>query len=314
MYGVDGKKLSFWYKCFLSNYKEWNQRYHAADYVLFKENIGERLSMDETCLSQGELYTIITNKSAHGGKGSLVAMIKGTRSEDIIYYLNHLPRTKRLKVKEITIDLSPSMRLIAKRAFPNATIVSDRFHVQKLMNEAINDLRVDYRWQAIDQENEEVAFAKEIGRKFIPHTFENGDTRRQLLARSRHIVMKHHSKWTDSQKRRAAILFREYPAIEEAYGVSMKLTDIFNTKCNKSVALTKLARWYGEVEKLNCKFFNSVTQTMQNNYATIVNYFENRSTNASAESFNAKVKAFRNQFRGVADIPFFIFRLATIFA
>ena len=314
MYGVDGKKLSFWYKCFLSNYKEWNQRYHAADYVLFKENIGERLSMDETCLSQGELYTIITNKSAHGGKGSLVAMIKGTRSEDIIYYLNHLPRTKRLKVKEITIDLSPSMRLIAKRAFPNATIVSDRFHVQKLMNEAISDLRVDYRWQAIDQENEEVAFAKEIGRKFIPHTFENGDTRRQLLARSRHIVMKHHSKWTDSQKRRAAILFREYPAIEEAYGVSMKLTDIFNTMCNKSVALTKLARWYEEVEKLNCKFFNSVTQTMQNNYATIVNYFENRSTNASAESFNAKVKAFRNQFRGVADIPFFIFRLATICA
>lgn len=314
MYGVDGKKLSFWYKYFISSYEDWEQRYHAADYVLFKENIGERLSMDETCLSQGELYTIVTNKSAHGGKGSLVAMIKGTKSEDIIYYLNHLPRAKRLKVKEITIDLSPSMRLIAKRAFPNATIVSDRFHVQKLMNEAISDLRVDYRWQAIDQENEEINFAKEIGRKFIPHTFENGDTRRQLLARSRHIVMKHHSKWTESQKRRASILFREYPAIQEAYGVSMKLTEIFNTKCNRSVALTKLARWYDEVEKLNCKFFNSVIQTMQNNYATITNYFENRSTNASAESFNAKVKAFRNQFRGVADIPFFIFRLAKIFA
>lgn len=314
MYGVDGKKLSFWYKYFISSYEDWEQRYHAADYVLFKENIGERLSMDETCLSQGELYTIVTNKSAHGGKGSLVAMIKGTKSEDVIYYLNHLPRAKRLKVKEITIDLSPSMRLIAKRAFPNATIVSDRFHVQKLMNEAISDLRVDYRWQAIDQENEEINFAKEIGRKFIPHTFENGDTRRQLLARSRHIVMKHHSKWTESQKRRASILFREYPAIQEAYGVSMKLTEIFNTKCNRSVALTKLARWYDEVEKLNSRFFNSVIQTMQNNYATITNYFENRSTNASAESFNAKVKAFRNQFRGVADIPFFIFRLAKIFA
>lgn len=270
--------------------------------------------MDETSLSQGELYTIITNKSAHGGKGTLVAMIKGTKSEDVIYYLNHLPRAKRLKVKEITIDLSPSMRLIAKQAFPNATIVSDRFHVQKLMNEAVSDLRVDFRWQAIDQENKEIALAKELGRKFISHTFENGDTRRQLLARSRHVVMKHHSRWTDSQKRRARILFREYPAIEEAYNVSMKLTDIFNTKCNKGIALTKLARWYDEVERLNCKFFNSVIQTMQNNYATIVNYFENRSTNASAESFNAKIKAFRSQFRGISDIPFFIFRLATIFA
>ena len=51
-----------------------------------------------------------------------------------------------------------------------------------------------------------------------------------------------------------------------------------------------------------------------NNYQTILNYFDNRSTNASAESFNAKVKAFRSQFRGVRDIPFFIFRLAKIFA
>ena len=185
------------------------------------------------------------------------------------------------------------------------------FMYRKLMNEAISDLRIDYRWQAIDLENTEIAFAKEVGRKFIPHTFKNGDTRRQLLARSRHIVMKHFSKWTDSQRRRAEILFREYPAIEEAYN---ELTEIFNTKCDKSVALTKLARWYDEGEKMNCKFFNSVIQTMQNNYATIANYFENRSTNASAESFNAKVKAFRNQFRGVSDIPFFIYRLTMLFA
>ena len=314
MYGVDGDNLSRWYKHCISDYEEWEQRYHAMEYILFKENIGERLSMDETCLSQGELYTIVTNKSAHGCKGTLVAMIQGTKSENVIYYLSKLPRTKRLKVKEITIDLSPSMKLIAKRAFPNATIVSDRFHVQKLMNEAISDLRVDYRWKAIDQENQEIALAKEVGRKFIPHTFENGDTRRQLLARSRHIVMKHFSKWTDSQKRRAEILFREYPAIEEAYSISMKLTQIFNTQCEKNVALTKLSQWYDEVERLNCKFFNSVILTMQNNYGTIANYFENRSTNASAESFNAKVKAFRNQFRGVSDIPFFIYRLKTIFA
>ena len=43
-------------------------------------------------------------------------------------------------------------------------------------------------------------------------------------------------------------------------------------------------------------------------------YFENRTTNAAAESFNAKVKAFRAQFRGVRDIPFFIYRLTKLFA
>ena len=175
----------------------------------------------------------------------------------------------------------------------------------------------------------------------MPHVFENGDTRRQLLVRSRHIVMKHHSKWTDSQRRRAEILFWEYPDLARAYEVSMDLTKIYNeTRLSKrdldaidgfrgslrenamfeavdkvrGVAMSKLARWYNEVEGLNCRYFGSVIQTMQNNYDTIANYFINRSTNASAESFNAKVKAFRAQFRGVRDIPFFIFRLSKLFA
>ena len=156
--------------------------------------------------------------------------------------------------------------------------------------------------------------AKECGRKFISHTFDNGDTRRQLLARSRHIVMKNFSKWTDSQKWRAEILFEQYPEIEKAYDLSLELTHIYNKTSDKNVALTRLAKWYDKVERLDNKFFNSVIRTMQNNYGTIVNYFTNRSTNASAESFNAKVKAFRSQFRGVRDIPYFIFRLSKIFA
>jgi len=269
--------------------------------------------MDETCLSQGELYTIITNKSAKGRKGSLVAMIKGTRSEDVIWVLKQkISTVKRLQVKEITIDLSPTMKKIASTLFTKATIVSDRFHVQKLMNEAVSDLRVEYRWAAIDQENKEIQLAKELGEKFISDTFRNGDTLRQLLARSRHVVMKHFSKWTSSQKVRAEILFERYPELKEAYEVSMELTQIYNATKDRGIALTKLARWYDKVEKLNCKFFNSVIQTMQNNYGTILNYFQRRATNAAAESFNAKVKAFRAQLRGVRDIPFFIFRLNKI--
>jgi Transposase and inactivated derivatives len=147
-------------------------------------------------------------------------MIHGTKSEDVISALEKLPRSLRLKVKEITLDLSPTMRLIARKSFPRATLVADRFHVQRLMNEAVSDLRVDYRWQAIDLENKEIDLSKEEKRKYIPHVYENGDTRKQLLARSRHIVMKHYSKWTQSQAKRAEILFREYPAIEQAYNGS----------------------------------------------------------------------------------------------
>ncbi|MCR6509893.1 transposase [Bacteroides muris (ex Afrizal et al. 2022)] len=51
---------------------------------------------------------------------------------------------------------------------------------------------------------------------------------------------------------------------------------------------------------------------MQNYYETILNYFVNRETNAFGESFNAKIKAFRTQFRGVGDRLFFIFRLCKL--
>ena len=110
------------------------------------------------------------------------------------------------------------------------------------------------------------------------------------------------------------ILFEQYPDIEVAYQMALDLTDIYNQKISKGVALTKLARWYDKVEKLDPKFFKTVVETMKNHYDTIVNFFVNRSTNASAESFNAKIKAFRSQFRGVRDIPFFIFRLTMLCA
>ncbi len=49
-----------------------------------------------------------------------------------------------------------------------------------------------------------------------------------------------------------------------------------------------------------------------NHYRNILNYFDQRSTNAAAESFNAKIKNFRMQLRGVKDRTFFIFRLAKL--
>ena len=58
--------------------------------MLFPENIGEYLSIDEVSLSQGELYTFVTNKNGKGKKGTLVASIKGTRTIDIVYVLEKL--------------------------------------------------------------------------------------------------------------------------------------------------------------------------------------------------------------------------------
>lgn len=82
-YGVNGKLLAMQYKEHISDYYQWDQLAHAQDYVLFKHNIGTNLAIDETSLSCGELYTIITNKDGRTGRGTLVAMVKGTKAEDV---------------------------------------------------------------------------------------------------------------------------------------------------------------------------------------------------------------------------------------
>lgn len=94
----------------------------------------------------------------------------------------------------------------------------------------------------------------------------------------------------------------------------MRLTEMFNKKSTPAQARLNLARWYNEVETFGENEFARVLETFENHNGTIINYFEERLTNALAESFNAKVKAFRAQFRGVGDIRFFMFRLATQYA
>jgi transposase len=75
-----------------------------------------------------------------------------------------------------------------------------------------------------------------------------------------------------------------------------------------------LANWHEKVRQANFKTFNIVSRTIELNYRDILNYFDNRSTNASAESFNAKIKGFRTQLKGVRKVDFFMFRLQKLFA
>jgi transposase len=298
----------------LSNFNQWDQLEHAPDWILFQENMGSYISIDETSLSQGELYTVVTNKQAKGRKGTLIALVKGTNSDYVRSILEKIPLTKRNKVVEITLDMASTMERIAKYSFPRAKLVTDRFHVQKLAYEAVQEVRIRHRWEAIEQENNEIELARKFSKKHIPVVLENGDTLKQLLARSRYLLFKPESKWTQTQLQRANLLFSIFPDIKETYDLSMDLGRIYHTTKVKGVAYTKLAQWYDKVETLGYKSFNVIAKSISEHYINILNFFDNRSTNASAESFNAKIKAFRTSFRGVTDVSFFLFRLSNIYA
>ena len=200
--------------------------------------------------------------------------------------------SKRNTVQEITLDMANSMKLIAKQSFPKATQVIDRFHVQKLAIEALQDIRIKHRWEAIDLENLELTRAKKEGKIYTEKRFENGDSPKQLLARSRYLLFKSKDKWSETQKVRAELLFEQYPDIKKAYELVHGLRLIFNQNIEKNVARLKLALWYQKVEKSEFKSFNILGRTIELNYEGILNFFNNRSTNASAGIFQCQNKSF----------------------
>lgn len=308
MYCVNGKYFADLYRNKLSGYAEWFDCEFYYGFYFNGNNIGPHMSLDETCLSNGEVWTFLTNKDGHGGRGTLAAAIPGTKSDEIISILcGAMGKSLRRKVREVTCDLSPSMMLIANEVFYNAHVVNDRFHVQQVYNEAVDEIRIDIRRQLISEENNRDKSAP-------PERYSNGETMRQILARSKQTLMKSQNKWSDTQRHRANILFKHYPILKEAYGLAMELRRIFNLKIDPTEAMWKLNRWYEKVIALANYNFRSVIKTFKNHAPTILNYFRRRATNASAEAFNSKVKIFRSQMRGVRDRNFFIFRIVKLFA
>lgn len=314
LFQLDGKQLQDQYKNHLSDFHDWEQKHHAEHWTVFPANISEQLSIDETSFSNGELYTIVSSKASKGRKGTILATVKGTRAEDIIAVLERIPLRLRNKVREVTMDMAPNMAKAIRRCFRNARRVIDRFHVQKLVYDAVQELRIRYRWEVLDEESKKIAKARKSGIRYDPQELSNGDTTKQLLARSRYLLFKHPTKWTESQKYRAELLFLRFPLLKKAYGLGMALGDIFNRCKDKKVAFTKLGLWHNQLESSGIASFESVARSIAAHHTEILHYFDNRSTNASAESFNAKLKAFRSVFRGVRDTQFFLYRVMKLYA
>ncbi len=338
---VASKKLNHHYKNKISDFSNWEQKEHADNYLIFPENIGKNLSIDEVSLSNGELYTFVTNKSGCGKKGTIVAVIFGTKAKDIQMVLELIELNSRELVKEVTLDMAKNMELGIRSAFPNAVLVTDRFHVVKLALDSLQQIRVKLRWKEMDKENDNISKLKtlkkeyekalkdcgndtkkgnKIKRKYelnkqeyqtVEH--ENGDTPKQLLARSRYIIAKKEEQWTENQKERAFILFRIYPQLKTAYHEVLAFRNIYEQKC-KNKARIQMESWIQKVHTNEMKEFYSVANTVENNLENILNFFNQRSTNANAESFNAKIKLFRANQRGVKDTKFFLFRLSKLFA
>ena len=343
-YKINGDRLERAYKDYLSDFRQWEQKPHASDWILLEKKMGPRLSIDETSL-QEDLFTILSNKDGHGRRGTVIAAVRGTKASEVIRILMQIPQEKRIEVREVTMDFSDSMYSIVSAVFPNATIVIDCFHIIKRCGDAVEEIRLRSKREAIkDQRKKQAEFRNKLeqrvkqrkyyrkkhprrykgrkrGRKpvrlnerFKPEILDNGDTGVELLTRSRGLLRVSRNNWSDTQKIRAGLLFSLYPKIKEAYNLVDSLRNVFRMKTLDRVnARNRLHEWYQKVAGCSLREVKSARDAVRFKEEEVLNYFINRSTNAAAESLNSKLKRFRAQLHGVSDLPFFMYRVSLIF-
>lgn len=286
------------------------------------------MAIDEKHIG-GVFYTIITNLKT----SKVAAILETVKAKELKDCLYTLPQEIRWNVKTLTRDLAGVFENVGDEIFKNAFHVADKFHVLRLGFEAIQSLRIGYRQESLTNERLRVEAhkseeakrrdqAQKNREKFIPcrcpplEKLSNGETELQLLARSRYLLFKYDTEWTQEQSERAKVLFDRYPDLKKSYKIIKKFRGFYNLNNQQNIleARKKLQEWFRYVGAVDISEIQNFASSVSLHQNEIVNYFENGHTNALAESINNKIQRFLINNHGTRDPDFLFFRLQKILA
>jgi transposase len=221
--------------------------------------IPRRLSLDEFSRTkgQGNFATILTDLD----KGSLLEVIDSHKSDDIIQTLKRLPLFIREQVQEVCVDMWGGFPKVIKEVFPNADIVIDRFHVQKLINKDLNKIRLNLGLKGLKNKN---------------------------------LLMTSESQLILDDKKQLESLLQSSPILRIAHELKEELVNIYNSDITSSRAIVKMKQWlkYARI------IFKNGAATLSNHLIGICNYFTNRTTSGVTEGLNTRIKLILRQSYG----------------
>jgi len=123
------------------------------------------------------------------------------------------------------------------------------------------------------------------------------------------IIRKQHECLTEADKSKLELLYQHSPKLKKAHQYALKLTNIFNTHCNRKLALDKINRWVSMVEKSDITCFDSFIDTLTKYQTYILNYFKDRKNSGFVEGLNNKIKVAKRRCYGLLKTESFFQRL-----
>ena len=228
------------------------------------KQLPEILSLDEFRENaRGQRYQVaVNNPRTH----EILDILPNRNTLEMIHYFSRFPRKERMKVKFVVMDLSALFRRVVQTMFPYATIIGDRFHVQRL-----------------------VIWALERVRKKVQNHFRE---KRIYFKRNKHILNKKGTKLTSEEFDRLHEILKQSPELQRAYALKEAFFNVFSMKYSDSVKQF-LTQWLKLVEESGVSEFNSVLKTFKDWRQAILNGLTQVYSNGFTEGMNNKIKVLK---------------------
>ncbi len=236
----------------------------------------EKISLDEFSKEKGKrkLVTVVSNIET----ASLLEVIDSHKSDEIIEVLKAQPTQMRENVKEVSVDMWGGFQKVIKEVFPNALIVMDRFHVVKLVNKALNKIRLLLDLKGL---------------------------------KNRYLLLKNGADLTGSERQDLQQLLNNSACLGIAYELKEQLRDIYETSTTVKMGYRRLKKRCdpGRVSRPRERaprewlviariIFGQTAQTLEKHIQAICHYFVNRTTSGVMEGINNKIKLIIRQSYG----------------
>jgi transposase len=262
--------------------KDIQQRYLQRKYARPPLKDVRYIGIDEICVGRGYRFvTLVLDFDS----GAIIFVGDGKKAEALRPFWRRLRRNK-VRLKAVAMDLSVAYQLAVHEAFPRAAIVFDRFHVVKLLNEKLTQLRRDLYHQATDHLHKKVLKGT---RWLLLKNPENLDPVRGEPGRLREAL-------------------RLNEALSAAYYLKEDLRQIWE-QLGKFPARLKLLDWYHQAQGSGVRHLQEFARTLLAHADGILAWYDHPISNGPLEGVNNKIKTMNRQHYGLRDPDFFRLKL-----
>lgn len=232
------------------------------------------IGIDETSRKKGHDYVTV---AVDLQERRVLFVTEGKDEKTIDKLREHLVKKEVApeRIEQVSIDMSPAFIAGICNNFPKAKITFDRFHIVKLLNEAMDKVRKDERRE------------------------------HEYLKGHKYTFLKNNKHLSESQKKQREELIELYPKLGEAF----RLKELFNDFWNFSdleEAVAFLAYWCDLVRDSDIIHFKKFVNTINAHWTGVINYIKSKISNGILESINSKIQLTKRRSRGFRNINNFI--------